>query len=296
METNNSDVVPVGEILFEEPFNELLPKFQALTEAEVEVVNLDIAAAVTTVLGVQPRVVALEDQMAKELPAFDREVCSKLSVYALGLSHAHTLYMMASAPQDSLQPLADEGAALHDTLLKDANALVQRKLIDGKQLRDLKGVVGYKNIAFDLQILAQTFRNAGESIAGKCATQPAEVLRAEQIAAMLLQAIGIKEQGAATVAAWVDMRNRAFTLFVNAYDQVRRAVGYLRWNQEDADAVAPSLYAGRGNGRNKPDAPVPPAPEPPAPAPSPVPPTQASESTNGASKTGPGAQPFLTGS
>ncbi len=46
------------------------------------------------------------------------------------------------------------------------------------------------------------------------------------------------------------MRARAFTLFSRAYDQVRRAVNVLRWDEGDADSIAPSLYAGRG-GRGK---------------------------------------------
>jgi hypothetical protein len=33
---------------------------------------------------------------------------------------------------------------------------------------------------------------------------------------------------------------------VHAYDQTRRAVIYLRWNEGDADTIAPSLYKGRG--------------------------------------------------
>ena len=57
-----------------------------------------------------------------------------------------------------------------------------------------------------------------------------------------------------------DIRQRLFTLFVNAYDQARRAVGYLRWNEGDADQIAPSLYAGRSNGRRKADQPDPPTP------------------------------------
>ena len=36
---------------------------------------------------------------------------------------------------------------------------MQRGLVDGRQLRDLNGTSGYKNLAFDLHILAQFFRN-----------------------------------------------------------------------------------------------------------------------------------------
>jgi hypothetical protein len=40
-------------------------------------------------------------------------------------------------------------------------------------------------------------------------------------------------------------RQRNFTLFANAYDQVRRAISYLQWDDDDLEKVAPSLYGGR---------------------------------------------------
>jgi hypothetical protein len=51
---------------------------------------------------------------------------------------------------------------------------------------------------------------------------------------------------------------------LKAYDQVRRAVTFLRWNEGDADRIAPSLYSGRGNSnaRKKTDATQPAAGEP----------------------------------
>ena len=52
------------------------------------------------------------------------------------------------------------------------------------------------------------------------------------------------------------------------YDTARRAVGYLRWNENDADTIAPSLYAGRNTGRKKagPDVAQTPKPAPSTPA------------------------------
>jgi len=38
---------------------------------------------------------------------------------------------------------------------------------------------------------------------------------------------------------------------VNAYDHVRRIISFLRWNEDDVDQIAPSLYAGRTTGRRK---------------------------------------------
>src|SRR6476620_10339641 len=129
-------------LLFEEPYTELLPKFQALSPEEVVAVNLDIPSAVTTVLGVAPEVAALKERIGKECPQFETEPILNLEKYALAMSHAHTLYLMASQPVDLLTPLVEEGTKLRETLFADATALVQRQLLNGQQLKDLKGVVG----------------------------------------------------------------------------------------------------------------------------------------------------------
>jgi hypothetical protein len=305
METNETTPAPSTQMLFEEPYNAIQSELKELSPAELLTITIDIPAAVTTVLGVQPEVLAFQERIAK-LPEFNVELPAKLGTYAMALAHAHTLYSMASAPASSIKPLSDEGTALRETLFADASALVQRKLMDGNQLKDLKGPVGYKNLAFDLQILVQAFRNSAETVQGKCATQPGELRRAEEIAAALLKLVGIQEQGPANVAVASDVRSRAFTLFVNAYDEIRRAVSYLRWKEDDVDNIAPSLYAGRASSKKKTDVP---APTPPAPAPT-VPPAPAgtapvpgaatpvatpveAAAPNGA-KTGPRTSPFLS--
>jgi hypothetical protein len=304
-ETTNTPA-PVPEMLFEEPFNAIQPEMNALSPAELLPITIDVLAAVATGLGVQPRVLAFQDRIAK-LPEFDVELPAKLGVYAMALAHADTLWSMASAPASTIKPLSDEGTALRGTLFADANALVQRKLMDGNQLRDLQGPVGYKNLAHDLQILVQAFRNSMEAVQGKCATTPAELLRAEQIAALLLKLVGFQEQGPANVAAASEVRTRAFTLFVNAYQQIRRALTYLLAKDGDVDDIAPSLYVGRTGGRKKADepSPTPPAPGPTPPAQQPAPAPAGTGATSSAAtpaepvpingaKTGPRASPFVT--
>jgi hypothetical protein len=309
IDTTNNDTSTTNDtnqgtnMLFEEPYNAIQPELKTLSPAELVPITIDIPTAVTTVLGVQPEVTALDDRIAK-LPEFNVELPEKLAIYTMALAHAHTLHAMASAPASAIIPLAEEGTTLRATLLADANALVQRGLMDGDQLKDLTGPVGYKNLAFDLQILAQAFHNAAATVQGKCATTPAELLHANEIAAQLLKLAGLQEQGPATIAATADIRNRAFTLFVNAYDQVRRAVSYLRWDEGDVDNITPSLYAGRAAPKKKADVPAQsPSPSPGGPSPSngtpsptpatPVPASIEVGATNGA-HTGPRAQPFVT--
>jgi hypothetical protein len=77
-----------------------------------------------------------------------------------------------------------------------------------------------------------------------------DLQRAEAIAVAILRTVGLQEQGPTAIAATTDARLRAFTLFVRTYDHVRRGISYLRWEQDDVEAIAPSLYQGRG-GRKK---------------------------------------------
>ena len=142
----------------QQAYERVLPELQGLSRAELASINLNIPSAITTVLGVLPKVRALRDQIRNELHHFDIAPIDKLEDYALALSHAN---------------------------------------------------------AHCLTIGRRGWRVAGVSVAA-------------------------------------ELRVRAFTLFVHAYSNARRAVTYLRWHEGDADSIAPSLYAGRSNGRMKP--------------------------------------------
>ena len=90
----------------------------------------------------------------------------------------------------------------------------------------------------------------------------ADLDRADLVGEQLVNAVGTRRQGSVVTAEVTPIRQRLFTLFADAWDQVRRAISYLRWNEDDVDDIAPSLYAGRA--RRKTDVPANP-PEPPAP-------------------------------
>ncbi len=61
----------------------------------------------------------------------------------------------------------------------------------------------------------------------------------------LMIAVGKREQAPQAQTAAADLRQRCFTLFVRAYDELRRSISYLRWKHEDVDTIIPSLYSGR---------------------------------------------------
>lgn len=74
-------------------------------------------------------------------------------------------------------------------------------------------------------------------------------LAANKVASCRLPVVGLREVGAAVVAETTVIRRQAFTLLFRAWDEVRRAVGFLRWKQGDADSIAPNFYLGRAKGR-----------------------------------------------
>jgi hypothetical protein len=252
METTLNTPTTVGdETLSNDAYQRLLPELQALEPDELMQVNLEISSAVSTVLGVLPGLRGLRPDIEKSLPDFDLGTFDKLEAYTLALAHANMQYQIATAPPDDLQPVASEGTSLRSALYADVTALAQRGFVDTNKLKDLKGPNGYKNLAGDLLILAGILRENWPKFAGKCATDPTEIERATKLGQHLLRVLGLREQAPILIADATEQRVRAFTLFREAYDQARRAATYLRWNQDDADKIAPSLYAGRSNGRRK---------------------------------------------
>lgn len=263
METNNSNKASVNdETLATETYERILPELQQLLLDELTIINLDIPSVVATTLGALPEIRALRSEVKKQLPDFDLAAFDKLEDYAFTLNEAHMRYLTATQPADDLDALSAEANALRETLFADASALARRGLLDGNKLKELRGPNGYKNLATDLGMLASMLRDGWPQFQGRSAIEGSELERAVKIGQRLLRIVGLREQGPATVAQATDIRSRAFTLLARTYDNARRAATYLRWTAGDVDRIAPSLYAGRGNGRRKSAEPATPAPTP----------------------------------
>jgi len=276
---------------FRQSFERVQPEMKALAEHELLNINLDVPSAVATVLGAIGEIRALREA-AGSLPGLDLARIDKLEDYALALGYAHAVYRAAAGPDDEVARLAEEALELRDTLYMDASALARRRLLDEGRVGKLRSAAGYKNIAFDVLGLVALMREQWNILQGKTAVQPADLEAAERLADRLITAVGLREQGPVTLAVAVAARQRAFTLFMSSYDQARRAVQYLRWNENDADTIAPSLYAKRGGGRRPAE---PSGDEPTAPGTVVTPGSPASATPTSATPTSaglPGASPF----
>jgi len=236
--------------LYREAFEQASPAAAAISEDDLMPVNIDIPSAVATAIGALPKILAYRAEAAK-LPSFDISHFDQLQLYTFAVGHAHARLLAASAPPEALVALNADGIKLRDTMYSDAVALAHRGLISGERIAEFRGNVGYKNLAFDLLGLATLLRENWDTIASRSAIVSSELTAAELLGRQLMDAVGAREQAPTIVAHAQAQRQRNFTLFLRSYDQVRRAIGFLRWDDDDIEDVCPSLYAGRGGSRRK---------------------------------------------
>jgi len=268
----NTSGVSIANLDGDEVLNGLMPELLALEADDLVAIGVDVRSVTATVLGALPEIRKYSAAIVKAEPKLDDAALDKLErvAYALNVANAH--YLAAGQPTNDLLAMVDEGVALRDRLLQDAKTLASRGLIEGSRLENVQLGVGYKNLSADLLILAKVLKDGWATIQGKCATEWAELERAARLGQQVIAVVGLREKGAGTSSA-SDVRARAFTLVVKLYDEFRRVISFLRWQADDADRVAPSLYANRG-GRRRTDVAEPAVQTPPA-----VPAATASAST-----------------
>ena len=240
-----------NESLAKAAFERVTDELRTLRTDELLHMSLDISGAVATVLGVLPEVKALRDEIVKELPSFKIERFDKLEDYALALSYAHARFLSATQKSDDFEPLVAQAGSMRERLLAEARSLIHHGVVNTAQLSQLKGAQGAKNIATDLMTLTSVMQEAWPAIQGKTPTTAEDLDIASRLGTRVLRTLGLREQGTAAVAEVTDLRLRAYTKLLIAYDDARRAIQYLRAEAGDADDIAPGLHAGRPGRRTQ---------------------------------------------
>jgi hypothetical protein len=121
--------------------------------------------------------------------------------------------------------------------------LLDEGLLDGRQIGDLRARNGYTNLIVDARRLCQALRQRWADIGRRTALRIADLEQVETAASALAACLAARSPDAEEVVSAADLRARAFTRFVDVYDQARRAITYLRWVEGDVDEIVPSLFA-----------------------------------------------------
>lgn len=230
---------------FTAAYKKHLPEILAVEDDELIAMNLDPRAVAFTVLGSLPEI-RQHDETIRQLPKYPLASYENLETYAQALYYAHAIYLGAFAPNDEVGKLYLEAIQERDVLLTDIPALVKRGLVPAKRVESFKGMAGFKNVSSDLLGVVEVLDACWPAIEGSTAIKRAELQHAKELAERLVRAASLRAQSPAVVADAQHNRQRAYTLVVRAWDDVRRAVAFIRWRDGDLEKIAPSLWAGRG--------------------------------------------------
>jgi len=218
----------------------------ALPADQVGRITADVAHAASIALGalnnlqqLRPDFEALHDR-GTAVAALD-----KLEHYAMAAFYTH-LQMVPDSAEEDIRALLEQGKPIREKLLTVAEALVHFEIFRPNTVNAIREGTGYLDIAKDLVALGTLYSSNWHKVENNVPFGLEMVQQASFIGPRLLRAIGAKEVGEVRTdptQEWSGLRERAFRLMVNAYEELRRATAYVRWHHGDAAAFTPSLHA-----------------------------------------------------
>jgi hypothetical protein len=219
-----------------------LPAMMAIPVEKLKTARYDVPSASTSIIGAIPKLLELVDDIDATFKNVDPQLIPNLKQQAKAMAMAYVLNQASSKPSLSVAELSARIVAVRADLESDARNAARRGLIDPERLKELQGIVGYKNQAFDTLLLAALLRAAWPKLEGKTFVTLAEIDEANVLAYQLLQAVGEKEQLTPASQEAADILLRAVALFEGTYYEVDRLVQCVRYHQKDAGEWLPTLY------------------------------------------------------
>jgi hypothetical protein len=140
------------------------------------------------------------------------------------------------------QALTETIQGRYRVLLNDARALAGRGMLAPEKLAKLTGRRRRVDRVVALAALVTVLRTAWPRIEGKTALTLTELAQADEQAMQLMVALAHQKKPLQDLAKVVELRQRAFTVFANAYTQVRRAIQFLCPDEKAVERIIPTLY------------------------------------------------------
>jgi len=229
-------------------YGRLLPKYELLRDEELVVVNADVTRVVSTVSAAATRMASIASDIVK-IPDYDAQDIEELQDCADGLDFAEAEYRATLKTMNELSDLAQECMQTRERFVVDLKNVAAHGMLEEGYLKEYTGGKGFSAMIDDVRLLCRLYRNHWETLSGNTCRKLEEVERAEAVIHRMGHLMGLKNLGTAEVTRTAQMRNRAFTYLVKRYDRMCRAVAFARWEKDDAEQFAPSLYANRGGKR-----------------------------------------------
>ena len=227
-----------------EAYNATQADRDALQLEDLETLNVDIPAASSRAHSAAVRCARYAEQIA-QLPV-PADLLARVTRYALAAAHAHVLHLAAEVPTPEAAGMAEQLYGVRETLIADAKALVQRKLIAAERISKLSGTRGYRDLGFDIMLLCTVFRDEWPKIQGRTGLELDELDPAQKLAERLVATVGLRDDREKAKSSAHQERARAFHLLSTHYDQLRRCLSFILWGKGDLNELAPAFLMGRG--------------------------------------------------
>jgi len=222
-----------------------LPEILALPKDEIQAVNTDVIMTVGRVRVTCRRIQGLRAEVVAKLNDFDLKLWDKLETYSLALLYANTVWDIARKSIADLDDLTQQARRQYELLYAVVQVLVSRGLVEPFHLKAAKKRRGRLRFAYGLLCLVEVLREAWPTVAHKTGLTESELTHAEALGEQLSRGVALQNAPIEELKQLAELRDRAFTVFVRAYGQVRHALQYLRRENNDVERYAPSLYGRR---------------------------------------------------
>ena len=206
--------------------------------------NVDVESATAIVLGVADQVLAYRERIAK-LPEFDMVHVDKLVDYAKAAWFLFVTNQPAVAGKEA-DALIKEAGELRAKLLVWAPPLVAGGFFEEAAVARVREGGGFKDLASDLVALVALYRSKWQSVGTIVGVTDEELVRAAQLGTAVFGIASRKENAAKPGAEGSLRLRKAWSRLELAYNEVRRALDYLRPRDLPLDEIVPNLRRNLG--------------------------------------------------
>jgi hypothetical protein len=176
------------------------------------------------------------------LPEYDLTKFTLLEAYARSLRHFETEAIRHVQRMSEVPALSKEGNALRSILFDYASIVSRKGGIAGEVIEVVRDGSGPRDLATDLNVLVKELSAAPAGTIGEATPVTfADLDRATTLAHQLNVHVG-NPSSDTDYQTLLEERQKAGALLVQAQDEVRRGMTYLRWTEEDVGELVPSLY------------------------------------------------------
>lgn len=163
----------------------------------------------------------------------------------LAAQFAYLQHLAATQAAGPIQPLVDAARTKVDLLSSAAQGLIRVNLMPADLAKKLRGGNGHDDLAVDLALLSYLYEERWSQLAGRTHITEDDWREGARLSLQLAQALQTRDERSSSIEELALRKLKSKTLFVRKYINVRAGIRFVRRHHDDADEIAPSLFAAR---------------------------------------------------